>query len=298
MSRAANRRLTSTAAGRAWRALLLLGAAMLAGTLGAAGRAAWAAPATPPAPTRWVTDSAGFLSPQARAGLDQQLEAYQARTGHQVLVWIAPSTGGEALEDFTVRAFAAWRVGRKGSDDGLAIFVFADDHRVRFEVGYGLEGQVPDAIASRIIGEIMVPRLRAGDRDSAVSAGVDATLAVIDGKPWDQVFAAGAPPGATGTDLTSGVAPGAGGAAGEPGVAPSPGGRRQVHGPTSLFGRILLWIAGIIFVIILITHPSFALWLLFTLLSGGRDGGGGGGGGGGFSGGGGRSGGGGASGSW
>jgi uncharacterized protein len=104
-------------------------------------------------PTRWVTDSAGFLSEGARQELDSRLETYQRQTGHHVLVWIGRTTDGIPLEDFTVRAFAAWQVGRKGLDDGLVLFVFSDDRKVRVEVGYGLEGQVPDAIASRIIRE-------------------------------------------------------------------------------------------------------------------------------------------------
>ncbi|HVT60845.1 MAG TPA: TPM domain-containing protein [Thermoanaerobaculia bacterium] len=260
---------------RALAHLLVLGA-WLAGPAAAA-----AAPAVPPAPTRWVTDGAGFLSPSVRQELDARLEQYQARTGHQVLVWIAGSAGGEPIEDFAVRAFAAWRVGRKGIDDGLAIFIFAADRKIRFEVGYGLEDKVPDIIASRIIREVMTPRLQAGDRDGAVVAGVDATLAAISGTSGGEGAAAGAEQGAR-----RGFEPGA-----------VPRSARRPGRPLGLGQLILFGIIGLAFLILLITHPSFALFLLFNLLSGGR-GGGGGGGGGGFSGGGGRSGGGGASGSW
>ena len=84
-------------------------------------------------------------------------------------MWIGQTTGGMPIEDWAVRAFAAWRVGRKGIDDGVALFVFADDRKVRIEVGYGLEDRVPDAVASRIIGDRSIPRLRAGDRDGAVT---------------------------------------------------------------------------------------------------------------------------------
>jgi uncharacterized protein len=245
----------------------------------------------PPAPTRWVTDTAGMLSPGVRESLDQRLREYQARTGHQVLVWIGASTGAVPLEDFTVRAFAAWRVGRKGIDDGLAIFLFAADRKIRFEVGYGLEGTVPDAIASRIIRDVMVPRLKAGDADGAVLHGVAATLAVVDGQPWSSAIDAQA----AGTDLTAGAPE----APGEPGAfAPrgQPGSRRpQVH--HGLLYNVIKWILIVGVLLFLITHPSLAFWLLMSL-SGRDGGGGGGGGGGGFSGGGGRSGGGGASGSW
>lgn len=226
----------------------------------------------PPAPTRWVTDGSGFLSPGARQDLDERLQAYQRQTGHHVLVWIGGTTNGAPIEDFAVRSFAAWKVGRKGLDDGLVLFVLADDRQVRIEVGYGLEGQVPDAIASRIIREGVVPRILAGDHDGAIRAGVDGLTAAIEGRAW-------APEG------------GARGAA--------PRGQRS-RGPARPIGvgqMILFGIVAVGFLILLVTHPRLALYLLFSVLASGR-GGGGSGGGGGYSGGGGRSGGGGASGSW
>jgi uncharacterized protein len=238
-----------------------------------------AQPAVPPAPTRWVTDDAGFLSPGVREELDGRLHDYQVGTGHQVVVWIGASTGGVPTEDFAVRAFAAWKVGRKGLDDGLAIFLFALDRKVRFEVGYGLEGRVPDAIASRIIGEVIEPRLKAGDHDGAVTHGVDATMAVVDGQPWSTIEAQAA----TGTDL---------------GAAPETPENRAGAGPTVQHGLLRHIFIGILIaavLLFLVTHPSVALELMFDVLVDGVIGGRGGGG---FSGGGGSSGGGGASGSW
>jgi uncharacterized protein len=227
------------------------------------------ADAPPVAPTRWVTDAAAFLSEGARRELDAQLEAYERQSGHQVLVWIGRTTAAVPLEDFTVRAFAAWHVGRKSLDDGLVLFVFADDRKVRIEVGYGLESRVPDAIASRIIGETIVPRVQAGDRDGAIRAGVAALVAAVDG--------GAATPRAV-SSPASDVAPG---------VQPAP------H--LGIGQTILICLVAVAFLILLLTNPSLALYLLFSLISGDR---GGGGGGGGYSGGGGRSGGGGASGSW
>jgi uncharacterized protein len=241
----------------------------------------------PPTPTRWVTDGAGFLEPATRDALDAQLEDYQRRTGHQVVVWIGPSPAGDSVEDFAVRAFEAWGIGRKGQDDGLAIFVFADARKIRFEVGYGLEDRVPDAIASRIIAETMAPRLQAGDRNGAVTAGVAAALAAIT-------------PGIPGIPGES--------AHGLPG--PGEAGNAPQKRPLSLLEIIVFSLVGLVFLVILVTHPSLAIWLLINIFTGGRGGGGGfggggggggfsgGGGGGGFSGGGGRSGGGGATGSW
>lgn len=224
--------------------------------------------AIPAAPTRWVEDHAGFLSEPTRAALDARLEGYEHATGHQVVVWIGKTIDGAALDDWAVRTFAAWKIGQKGKDDGVAMFILADDRKIDIEVGYGLEDKLPDAIASRIIRDVMTPKLRANDRDGAVTAGVDAILASIEGKPW-----AGAPA----------VAP----------VTPRP----QI--PTA--GWILGALALVAFVIFAITHPRMAMFLMWTIMSGGRGGFGGGGGGfggGGFGGGGGRSGGGGARGGW
>ena len=234
----------------------------------------------PPPPTRWVTDNAAFLSEAARAALDRRLEAYEQKTGHQVIVWIGTTLNGVPIEDFTVHAFEKWRVGRKGSDDGLALFVFSQDRRMRIEVGYGLEDRVPDAIASRIINNTIGPRLKSGDRDAALTEGVEAILAAIEGGT-----AAGATSAETG-----------------PAASAQPPERGPPHRQQATLGQIILFaIVGLVFLVILVTHPRLALWILFNMLmNSGRGGGGGFGGSGGssFSGGGGRSGGGGASGSW
>ena len=222
-------------------------------------------PRIPPPPSQFVTDNANFLSASTRSTLESRLENYAQQTGHQLLVWIGKTTGGIPIEDWAVEAFKAWRIGRKGIDDGLAIFVMADDRQIRIEVGYGLEGVVPDAKASRIIREVMVPRIQAGDRDGAITGAVDELVALIGGD--------------------SGTV-----------AAPNPP-QRQVN-PLQIALCSLIAIAVLF---LLITHPTMALFLFSTIFSGGRGGGGGfggGGGGGGFSGGGGSSGGGGASGSW
>jgi uncharacterized protein len=221
----------------------------------------------PQAPDRWVTDDASFLSPATLQALDRKLENYEKESGHQIIVYITKTIEGYPIEDFAVKAFQAWKVGRQGLDDGLILFIVAEDRRARIEVGYGLEGVLPDITAGRIIKDILVPKIRAGDADAAV---VDAVTAIIETISGPQAA---------------------------PGQEPE----------TPAFGwkgnltiKTIFIIIGIIFFLILfITHPSLALWLLINILSGGGGRGGGGiGGGGGFRGGGGRSGGGGASGSW
>src|ERR1700761_324472 len=93
----------------------------------------------PNAPTSWVTDEAGFISGQTARNLDSRLAAFEKSTGHQVFVFIGKTTGGVPIEDWAVKAFKKWQVGRKGQDDGVVLFLMTDDRRVRIEVGYGLE---------------------------------------------------------------------------------------------------------------------------------------------------------------
>ncbi len=224
---------------------------------------AWAAETPiPPAPTSWVTDPSGFLGEPTRTQLDARLARYQQATGRQVIVWIGKTLGGASLEEWAAKAFSAWGIGRRGKDDGVAVFVFPDDRQIRIEVGYGLEDVLPDAYASRIVREVMTPALRAGRNDAAITGAVDQVLSRLGGEP---------------NAVT---------------VAPLPEARPRPGPGSWLFGGIGL----LVFLIILITHPRFALWLVWSMIAGGggsrRDGGGG------FGGGGGRSGGGGASGSW
>lgn len=235
-----------------------------------AGVYAAAQPGIPPAPERWATDQAGFLSRQAVEALDARLENYERQTGHQLLVWIGKTLGENAvLEDWAVRTFEAWKVGRKGLDDGLVLFIFAEDRKIRIEVGYGLEDKVPDVYAYRVIANILAPEIRAGRPDEAVDAAVTALIGYISGDENAAGVETGRPRG------------------------------RAMSSIKGIFTGIIILIVIILF----ITNPSLAFWLLINILSGGgrggRGGGGwGGGGGGGFSGGGGGSGGGGASGGW
>lgn len=109
---------------------------------------------TPPTPTQWATDTAGYIEPGEVQALNVKLRAYQQRTDHHMLVWITNRRlGPEKLEDFTFRAFNSWGIGRDGHDDGIVVFVFPADRKIRIEVGYGLERLVPDAEATRILVE-------------------------------------------------------------------------------------------------------------------------------------------------
>jgi uncharacterized protein len=147
--------------------------------------AAWTSPAwcddfkAPPTPDHHVTDPSGALSSSARTALENELTAYEAKTGHQIVVWIGQTTSDVPLETFTTETADRWKIGRHGHDDGAILFVFLKDHKLRIEVGYGLESKLPDATAYRIISDEITPRMRADDVDGAVSAGVAAMLTAI-----------------------------------------------------------------------------------------------------------------------
>ncbi len=158
-------------------------AVLLALTLACANAARAAEFDVPPVPHRFVTDNAGALSDSTHAALESELHDYSAKTGHQVIVWIGESTGDVPLETFTAETAHTWRIGRRSYDDGVVLFLFMRDHRVRIEVGYGLEGDLTDADAKRIIDGKIVPAMRAGDPNRAATDGVNAILATISTGP-------------------------------------------------------------------------------------------------------------------
>lgn len=133
----------------------------------------------PPAPDRYVTDRAGLLSAPELAALDERLETHARTTGQQVVVWIDRSLSGAPIEDWAERAFQAWRIGRRGLDDGVALFVFTEDRRARIEVGYGLEAVLTDVEAGAILDAHLVPGLRAGKGGSAIVETTNAILSAI-----------------------------------------------------------------------------------------------------------------------
>ena len=136
----------------------------------------------PPLAAR-ITDLTGTLSPNQRATLEQELGRFEARKGSQVAVLIVPTTAPETVEQYAIRVAEAWKLGRKGVDDGVLLLVARDDRALRIEVGYGLEGVIPDAVAKRVISEIILPYFRQGDFYGGIRAGVDRLVRLIDGEP-------------------------------------------------------------------------------------------------------------------
>jgi uncharacterized protein len=138
--------------------------------------------AVPPLTAR-VTDLTGTLSGGAVTRIEAKLANLEAKKGSQIAVLIVPTTSPEDIDQFGIRVEDAWKLGRKGVDDGAYLIVAKNDRRVRIEVGYGLEGALPDAIASRIVAETITPHFKLGDYDGGVEAGVDQMISVVNGEP-------------------------------------------------------------------------------------------------------------------
>lgn len=262
---------------------------------------------TVPLLTARVTDLTATLNDGQRQALEQQLKAFEDRKGAQLAVLIVPTTEPEAIEQYAIRVVDAWQLGRRGVDDGLLLLIAKDDRRLRIEVGRGLEGVVPDAVAKRVVAEVITPFFKRGDFYGGIEAGVSQLIRIIDGEPlppprekdarwsdyedflWLSLFLV----------LAFG------------GMARSWFGRLAGAGITGgVVGFVFWFIVGTLIGAVVAGVIAFIVTLIIGLGGGGRSGGrwsgggtsGGGGwstgGGGGFSGGGGSFGGGGASGSW
>ena len=251
-------------------------AALFALLLGLALGALWAQAANFPALTGRVVDQASILSPEQRAALEGKLKELEDKSGIQLVVATVSSLDGQEIEPYANQLFRDWKLGEAKKNNGVLFLIAPNEHRVRIEVGYGLEGTLTDATSKIIIANAVAPRFKAGDFNGGVSRGVDDIITTLttDSSEWQKR------PEFRPKDSS--------GAAG--GVA------------------VLLALAAFLFVFIMIARSQggvgqaiFYILANVVLGSGRSDGGSfssGGGGDGGFSGGGGSSGGGGASGSW
>ena len=132
-----------------------------------------------PALSARVTDLTATLSDAERAALDAKLAAFESTSGAQLAVLIVPSTQPEPIEAYSMRVADAWKIGRKGRDDGVLFLVAKDDRKLRLEVGYGLEGLIPDAVARRIIAEDIAPKFRDGRYAAGIEAGVERIVGIV-----------------------------------------------------------------------------------------------------------------------
>ena len=130
-----------------------------------------------------VTDLADVIPADREAALEATLAEFERRKGSQIAVLLVPSTAPEEIEQYSIRVVDAWKLGRKGVDDGALLIIATDDRRLRIEVGRGLEGVLTDLTSNRIITEIIRPRFREGDYAGGVEAGVDRIIRLVDGEP-------------------------------------------------------------------------------------------------------------------
>ena len=158
---------------------------MLAASLAWLYPAPTAAQALQPVPSleRRVTDLTGTLSADVQQRLEGRLASFEAEKGSQIAVLVVPSTQPEDIAQYSIRVVDAWKLGRKGVDDGVLLIVAVEDRAMRLEVGYGLEGVLPDAVAKRIVSDVITPYFRQGDYEGGLQAGIDRIMAVVEGEP-------------------------------------------------------------------------------------------------------------------
>ncbi|MGZ8194618.1 MAG: TPM domain-containing protein [Methylosarcina sp.] len=143
---------------------------------------AWSQIAVPDL-SRRVTDLTATLSPTQMASLEQKLAAFETEKGSQIAVLLVATTLSEDIAQFGIRVADAWKIGRKNVDDGVILIVAKNDRKLRLEVGYGLEGVIPDAVAKRIIEETITPYFKQGDFAGGIDAGVNQLMQLIRGEP-------------------------------------------------------------------------------------------------------------------
>ncbi len=144
--------------------------------------ATWAAVISVPELSRRVTDLTGTLSAEQVAALENKLAAFETQKGSQIAVLILPTIGSKDIAEFGIEVADLWKVGRKGVDDGVILIVAKDDHKLRLEVGYGLEGVIPDAVAKRVISETITPHFKNGDYAGGIDAGISQLIGLIGGE--------------------------------------------------------------------------------------------------------------------
>jgi uncharacterized protein len=222
-----------------------------------------------PALTGRVVDQANVISADARRAIEPKLADLEAKSGIQLVVATVSSLEGQEIEPYANALFREWKLGEKAKNNGVLLLVAPNEHRVRIEVGYGLEGTLTDALGKVIITNAITPRFKTGDFSGGISRGVDDIITVLttDSSEWEK----------------------------RPAL-------RVDNAPARDPVNWLIALIVIVVIVLLIVSPGFR-WVFFNialniLLSSGSSSGSSGGGGGGFSGGGGSSGGGGASGSW
>jgi uncharacterized protein len=172
-----------------------------------------------------IVDLAHLLPADIAASLSDELAEHERKTGNQIAVLTLPSLEGEPLEEFSHRVSTTWKLGHKGTDNGVLLLVVPGERRIRIEVGYGLEGTLTDAKSSQIIRREIVPHFKSGDFARGIIAGLKAIMGTIEGTytlpedgrakseqngPWEILFIAVAIGAFVGGSLLSGKLKGVG----------------------------------------------------------------------------------------
>ncbi|TAK72532.1 MAG: YgcG family protein [Betaproteobacteria bacterium] len=135
----------------------------------------------PPLKAR-ITDLTGTLDSGQLASLESDLRAFEQRKGSQIAVLMLPSTQPESIEQYSIRVAERWKIGRAKVDDGVILIIAKKDQRLRIEVGYGLEGAIPDVVAKRVIREVIAPHLLANDFYGGIREGAQTLMKLIEGE--------------------------------------------------------------------------------------------------------------------
>jgi uncharacterized protein len=135
-----------------------------------------------PQPPRLVNDLAGVLSPEQINSLERKLVAYDDSTSNQIAVVLIKTLNDYPIEEFSTKLYRSWGIGNKNTNNGILILAAIDDHKIRIETGYGLEGAVPDIIANTIITNDIVPSFRSGDYFDGLDKATNSIIAAAAGE--------------------------------------------------------------------------------------------------------------------
>ncbi len=137
-----------------------------------------------------VTDVINLFSAQEKQLLEQKLIAYEQNTGSQIVVLIVETTGIETIEEYSMRVAEEWKIGTAEKDDGIILLIAKNDRKLRIEVGYGFEADVPDVAAKWIIDEQITPEFKKGDFVGGINKGIDQLINLTSGTvTYDQIYA-------------------------------------------------------------------------------------------------------------
>jgi uncharacterized protein len=135
-----------------------------------------------PALSGRVNDYGAMISAPVKAELETKLQQFERAESTQIVILTIPSLKGEPVENFSIRVAEAWKIGHKGSDNGVLLIVSRDDHKVRIEVGYGLEGRLTDLLAGRIVRDEIAPAFKLNQFDEGFTKGVSSIIAAVHGE--------------------------------------------------------------------------------------------------------------------